>query len=134
MNYYRVQKAAIGIREYLTGAMSLEAAKAHLNSIVRNLVANGYIAADQDTIRKLPVVILGKNGNTVALSVVECSADDVIETKRELAELTWLTRVPQAANSEAVSDYTVDVDRTPTEGLFVDELADTIEIEVAQNA
>ncbi len=92
-HYFRVQKAASGVREYLTGGMTLAAATSHLNSIARNLQANGYVKADRDIIRKLPVVILAKDMRTVALTVVECSADDVTGTQLELREMNWLMSV-----------------------------------------
>lgn len=43
------------------------------------------------------------------------------------AEMQWLTRAPEA--SEAVSDYVVDVDRTPTDFLTGDELSDVVQQE-----
>lgn len=117
--YYRVQKAASGVREFLTGAMSLPAAQAHLNSIVRNLLANGYLKSDRDTFRKLPVVILGLNGNTVALSVVECTADDLVETRRELAEMPWLVRTFDLSDDADTRELAVaNADETPSDGLF----------------
>lgn len=115
--FYRVQKAASGLRENLTGAMSLPAAHAHLQSITENMLANGYQRSDRSIIRKLPVIILAKDMRTVALSVVECTADDIVETKRELAEMSWLGRIPaqtfDLSANEDTREILVDRDLTP---------------------
>lgn len=87
---------------------------------VRGYVGAGYSFSDEVTYRKLhDVTLLSKGHETVAIRIVEdTSEQDAIEAQKA----RWLAR--NAGHAEAVSDTSINVDATPTEGLFVDELAD----------
>jgi len=131
-NTYRVQKAASGTREFLTDALPLGEAIAHLKSIAENMQANGYLKTDRMSIRKLPVIVLAKDLRTVALAVVDCTTETDETTAIPLAGMQWLVRSVQLApDLRDSTDYWVDVDQTPTDGLVTDELregSDTVEV------
>lgn len=118
---YRVLKTASGTREFLTGALPLGEATAHLRSVTENMVANGY--NERTSTRKLPVTILAKDMRTVTLAVVDCTTETTETTPPPAANMSWLVRSvnidPDLRDSR---DITIDPDLTPTEGLILDNL------------
>lgn len=131
--YYCVEKAEYGSRLAMTGATDKAQAEARLHSIARNLQANDWLRTDSMLIRKLPVIVLAKDNRVMALMVAECDVDGQPVNRVALADMDWLTRVPEPV--EASRDYTVTADMpTPTDGLFAfRDGKDTQETEVAQN-
>lgn len=113
IKYYRVQKSAPGVRQFLTGAMSIDRAYAHMMSIAANLEKNGYIRKEN---REKTIVILGKDARTVALRVVECSADDIVEASRE-AVAPYAVQTYDLSADEDTRELAISAE-TPVDGLF----------------
>ena len=130
---YKVEQSEKGHpRVPLCRPTTHERAKEHLHNVIENLVANEWRWTDKGIDKRLATAAVLTNGErTIALSVVECSTDEITFAQKRLAEMQWLTRFVHVGRvgdtvSESTTDYDVDPDRTPSEWI-ADELREGVD-------
>lgn len=132
MKYYRVEQSEQNHdRQPLTGATFFDAAQCRMMSIVENMRANGWWRTDDSMYKKLAnAVVLANGQRVVALSVVECGANEVTGTRLELRELPWLTRAFELVEPRPLELVNVNTDdlNTPSDIDVTDQYGDGYDV------